>query len=138
VLGVVEDEQRPAPGEERRDRLLGRPPARIPQTEPAGDRRCDQGGVGDRRQRDEPAAVGERAGQGFGQPDGQPRLPHPARPDQCDEPDVRTDEEVPDRRQHLFASDEGRQRQGKRRRLAGNLGQRRGDGHRTAAFERGG
>ena len=106
VLEVVEDEQRVPPRQELLNGGLDAPGSARSDAERLGHRRGNQGGVANRRQRDEPDAAVERRGRFLGDLQGQPRLADATRSGQGHEPRASALRECGDGLQLRRAADE--------------------------------
>ncbi len=96
LLQVVQDEQRLARAQMRRELLDQGPVARVAQAERLGHRRHDESGIADRLQRDEADAVGEPVLRLTGDFEGEAGLADAARPDQDDERDLVAEQQAPE------------------------------------------
>ena len=110
VLEGVEDEERPALGEEGRQRLFGRAIADVPHAEGLRDGASDQARVANRGERHEPDTVRERLANRLRHPDGQPCLADPTGAGQSDKRDVITEQKGANGGHLVRSSDQWRER----------------------------
>ncbi len=125
VLEVVQHQQQVPVPQSLCQPFGDRPVAGLPHAQRGGHRRRDEARVGQRRQVHEGGAVGDVGSDLLGDPDGQPRLTHPARAGQRDQPDAVSPEQVDGVRHLSVSADQRGQRDGQGR--AGPLPMREGD-----------